>query len=317
MKELQNFNSSNNKKVLVALPVNRIEDFLLNECLYSLAQQESPIDVLILANNLTPEDRNRLEIIATGPIINIQEKNDKNEIVKKQISALKDLNFIIEDTNADTFSKVFNEGFNYAVKNNYEWYSMVEYDDIVDVRWFTQFENYHKSKPEIHGFAPITREVSNGAFLGYINEACWVENMAEIAGIFDWNLLTKWNCMNITGTVLNVEKLKEYSEQKQDTELYKPLKESLKIDYIYEFFLRLTYNDFKIYTIPRLGYEHRIDRPSQVVDYFTSKLPRDIVGRAIDKGGMTPDEFNFWKSIPKKEQYHIKDRNTVYAEPVQ
>lgn len=312
MKELQNFNSSNNKKVLVTLPVNRLEDFLLNECLYSLAQQESPIDLLILAHGLNTADRNRLETIASGPIISINEKNEKGEVNRKQISALKDLNYIIIDTESDTFSKVFNEGFNYAIKNNYEWYSIVEYDDIVDVKWFLQFENYQKEKTEIDGFAPLTREVSNGAFLGYVNEACWVENMAEVAGVFDWNLLTKYNCMNITGTVFKVESLKKFSEKTQ-TDIYKPLKESMKIDYMYEMFLRLTYKDLKFFTIPRLGYEHRIDRPAQVVDYFTSKLPRDIVGRAEDKGGLTPEEFNFWKSLPKKEQYHIKDRNTVYA----
>ncbi len=57
MKELQNLNSSNNNKILVVLPLNKVEDYLLNECLYSLAQQEYPIDLLILANNLSQEQK--------------------------------------------------------------------------------------------------------------------------------------------------------------------------------------------------------------------------------------------------------------------
>lgn len=313
MKELQNLNSSNNNKVLVVLPLNQIEDFLLNECLYSLAQQEYSIDLLILANKLSNEQKESVEAIASAPKIVVQTKTEKGEIKRDEVSSIKDLNFTIVDSEADTFSKAFNEGFNYAVKNKYEWFSMVEFDDIVDVKWFLNVINYSKDKTGIDGFMPLTREISNGAFLGYFNEACWMDGYAEVAGQFDLTLLTRFNCMNITGAAFKVASLQKFSEHNKENDYYKPIKESIKLGYIYEFFLRMIYKDLKFFTIPRVGYEHRIDRPTPMVDYFTSKLPRDLIARPAETGGVTPEENTFWSNLVKKEYYHAKDRNVVFT----
>ena len=312
MKELQNLNSSNNNKILVVLPLNKVEDYLLNECLYSLAQQEYPIDLLILANNLSQEQKDEVERIATGPKIIVQAKNDKGEIQRDEVSALKDLNFTIVDSEMTTFNKIFNEGFNYALKNKYEFYSLVEYDDVVDVKWFLNVVNFSKDKKEIDGFMPLTKEVSNGAFLGHFNEACWMDGYAEVAGQFDLTLLTRFNCMNITGAAFKVNCLQKFSEHDKDNDYYKPIKESIKLGYIYEFFLRMIYKDMKFFTIPRFGYEHRIDRPTPMIDYFTSKLPRDLIVRTPETGGITSEENTFWNNLVKKEYYHAKDRNVVF-----
>jgi len=312
MKELQNLNSSNNNKLLVVLPVNKVQDFLLNESLYSLAQQEFPVDLLILANGLTAEEKAMVESIASAPKIVVQSKNEKGEVKRDEVSALKDLNFVILDTESDTFSKVFNEGFNYALSKGYEWYSLVEYDDVVDAKWYSYFTNYALDKPDMDGFMPLTREVSNGAFIGYFNEACWMDGYAETAGQFDLTLLTRFNCMNITGTVFKTSSLRRFSEEQKETAYFKPIKESIKVGYIYEFFLRMIYKDLKFFTIPRIGYEHRIDRPTPIVDYFTSKLPRDIVTRGGETGGISPEENTFWNNLVKKEYYHAKDRNLQF-----
>ncbi len=312
MKELQNLNSLNNNKILVVLPLNKVDDFLLNECLYSLAQQEYAIDLLILANGLDDVQQDLVNQIASAPKITVQSKNDKGEIKRDEISAIKDLNYEIVKSESDTFSKAFNEGFNYAVKNNYEWFSVIEYDDVVDVKWYQTFINFSDSKNTMDGFMPLTHEISNGAFLGYFNEACWMDGYAEVAGQFDLTLLTRFNCMNITGTVFKVKSLKKFSEHNKETDYYRPLKESIKIGYIYEFFLRMIYKDLKFFTIPRIGYEHRIDRPTKVVDYHSSKMPRDLIVRSVESGGISGEENNFWNNLVKKEFYHAKDRNLAY-----
>lgn len=312
MKELQNFNSLNNNKLLVALPLSRVEDFLLNESLYALAQQDYSIDLLILTKGLNKEQIEAINKIASSPTIILSKKNDKNEIIKEEITALKDLNFTIIESESKTFSESFNEAFNYALKYNYEWFSMVEYDDIVDTKWFLNFINYQAVKPNVDGFTPLTRQISNGVFTGFFNEAPWVETFAEEAGMFDLNLLTRFNCMNITGTVFKTESLRSFSQVQGDNNYYKPIKESIKIDYIYEFFLRMIYNDLKFFSIPRLGYEHRIDRIEENVDYFSSKLPRDIVTKPAKNGGITDLEHKFWRELVKKEYYHAKDRNLKY-----
>ena len=93
------------------------------------------------------------------------------------------------------------------------------------------------------------------------------------------------------------------------------MKESMKINYIYEFFLRMIYDDLKFFTVPRIGYEHRVDiaSASDIVDPFSSKLPRDISSRPADKGGMTQAEIQFYSDLSKKEYFYEEDRKIVYT----
>lgn len=312
MRELQNFSSLNNNNLLVVLPINKFEDFYLNECLYSLAQQESPIDLLILTNGLTTDELAALQTIASGPQVSIPKKDDKGNTTTEVISALKELNYIIKPTDADTFSKAFNEGLNYAISNSYKNFSVVEYDDVVDVKWFKYFDAYSAQKPDMDGFLPLTREISNGNFIGYFNEACWVDGFAEVAGIFDLTLLLRFSCMNITGTVFKTESIQRFSQFNKDENYYRAMKESLRVSYVYEFFLRMIYKDLKFFSIPRAAYEHRVDRSFDKVNYFSSKLPKDLLLKSEIDGGMSPDEYNFWNNLIKKEFYFDKDRNLKY-----
>lgn len=312
MREFQNFTSLNNNKILVVLPINKLEDFYLNESLYALAQQESPVDVLILTHKLDVTEQEVIKTIASGPQITIPKKDKDGNVTSENISAINDLNYIMLNSDSDTFSKVFNEGFNYALVNNYKYFTVLEYDDVVDTKWFRFANNFIDHKPELDGFLPLTREMSNGNFIAFFNEACWVDGFAEIAGIFDLTLMLRFNCMNITGTIFKTERIKEFSQYNQESNYYTPIKESIKINGSYEFFLRMIYQDLKFYTIPRIGYEHRIDRNFSDVNYFSSKVPKDLLLKASENGGISQEEFNFWNNQIKKEFYFDKDRNLQY-----
>lgn len=320
MKELKNLSSSNDKKLLVVLPVNSLNDVYLNECAYSLAQQIYPIDLLVLSNGLNDTDYGRVVEILTAPKIRLSVKNAEGNLEYKEEVADKKLNFIIEKTENYTFQSVYNESFNYAVINGYEWFSVIEGEDVLDVSWFDNFRKFAEKKTEHHGFLPLTRGVSNGAFIGFLNEACWTEGLGvEVAGVFDLQLLMRFNCMNATGAIFKTDSIKEYSEHKVDSEnkvvlgSYKPMKESVKVSYMHEFFLRMVYNDLKFYTIPRIGYEHRTDASIKTVNPFSSKIPRDITSKAPENGGMTGDEFGWWSDLAKKEYFFDSDRDLQYV----
>ena len=310
MKELKNLESLNNKDLLVVLPVNKLEDFPLNECLYSLAQQTSPIDLLILTNGLSKDEVEYLKKIVDCPKIILSKKNEKDEITREEVTSKNDLNYVIEQTNSDTFPQIFNDSANYANQNGYKYFCVIEYDDVVDSRWFSKALTFANEKPTTDAFLPLTREMSNGVFLGYFNEAAWIDGKAEEAGYFDHQLLLQYNCMNITGSVFKTQSLISKSEEKNG--IYKPVKESMKIGYSYEFFLRMIYESLKMYSIPRLGYEHRIDRPNEKVNYFSSKIPRDITTKTSENGGVTPEEYTFWVNLAKKEYFLDTDRGITY-----
>lgn len=312
MKELKNLKSSNNNELLVVLPVNKLEDFTLNECLYSIAQQSYPVDLLVLTQGLSKEEVEKLKTFVENPKITISKKDEKGEIIREEVTSKNDINFVIEPTTSETFQKLFNDATNYANINKYKYFSVIEYDDVVDSNWFKNSMIFASNKNETDGFLPLTREMSNGVFLGFFNEASWVDGYSEEAGFFDSNLLLRFNCMNITGSVFKTNSLISKSENKDG--YYKPIKESMKIGYSYEFFLRMIYESLKMFTIPRIGYEHRIDRPSEKVNYFSSKIPRDIVSKTPENGGVTPEEQAFWLNLAKKEYFIDTDREISYKQ---
>ena len=318
MKELTNLNTLSNKKLLVVLPINKINDVFLNECFYSLAQQSKPIYLLVLTNNLSDDQIVVLNNIIQNPSFNINTQKEDGSVEIKTVTAENKINYVIENTNATTFPQLFNEAFNYADINNYETFSVIEGEDVVDVNWFANVEKYSKAKSECHVFLPVSREVSNGNFLGFFNEAAWSEGLAEVAGVYDTPILMRFNCINVTGAVLLTEEIKKYSESSTDENgniivgSYKPMKESMKLNYIYEFFLRMIYNDVKVFTVPRVGYEHRIDLVNDNVDYFSSKLPRDIANKPLEKGGVTVEELKWYDDLAKKEYFYDTDRKVEF-----
>jgi len=307
-----NLDTKNNKETLLVLPINKLEDFPLNECLYSIAEQSVPVDVLVLVNGLNKDQVDHLEKIIESPKITISKKNEKGEITREEIVSKNDINYVIEITNSDTFQKVFNEAANYANINEYNFFSVIEYDDVLDNKWIEKVSLFANDKKDIDVFLPLTREMSNGVFLGFFNEASWVDGYAEEAGFFDSNLLLRFNCINITGSVFKTESLISKSENKDG--VYKPIKESMKIGYSYEFFLRMIYESLKMFTVPRIGYEHRIDRPSESVNYFSSKIPRDITMKTEENGGISAEEQIFWLNLAKKEYFIDTDRGLTFKQ---
>ncbi len=310
MKEFKNYKSSNNNKILFVLPINKIENLHLNECLYSLAEQDEIVDLLILANNLNHESIDQLKSILDNPTIERTVGKPGENQETKNFSGKNKINFIIEETSSDNYAKIFNEATNYANLNNYEWFSMVEHDDFFTKFWLKYFNVYSTEKNENDVLIPLGKQTGPMGFAGFMNEACWVDGFAEVAGIFDLNLMLRFNCINISGCAIKTKSILNYSEEKDG--FYKPMKESMKINYSYEFLLRMIYNDLKFYTVPRLGYDAKINRNIEKYDYFSSKLPMDLVQKSPENGGMTIEEYKFWTDLVKKEYFFDNDRNKIY-----
>jgi hypothetical protein len=313
MKELKNLESCNNNKLLVGLPVNTFEDEFLSESLYSIATQTKDFDLVIVVPESMDENRiKRIEEIADEPyrrvVVQDKDGNPKSEIVKSE----RKLNYAIEKIPANSFASVFNCVFNLANEKGYQWFSLVEKDDVAESTWIEYFEKYSEELENISVFLPLTRQISAGNMMGHINEAPWLEGRAEVAGQADLTMLMSWNCLNPTGAFYKVESLKEVSEQRED-EKYYPFKENMKISSSYEFFLRMVYEDLKTYTIPRYGYQMRMS--SHGIDDFSSKIPSNITTLPSEKGGMTQHEIGFWMEQARTEYFMAEDREIEYEAP--
>jgi hypothetical protein len=78
-------------------------------------------------------------------------------------------------------------------------------------------------------------------------------------------------------------------------------KSSVKLTFIYEFLLRLSYNSVVIMTIPKLGYKHTNLREGSL--FWNYKNGEDK---------MTEDEVKFWIQTAKKEYFFTDDRVIKY-----
>jgi hypothetical protein len=283
----------------------------LAECLYSLSEQSKPVDLVIYTNGLNDEQIAFIEAIANNPFYSISKRNEKGETIVERIDCTKKLIYsIIKCEEPLNFSKIFNKTFNLALENGYEMISLAEAEDSFSLKWFELAQQYGVENPEVAVLLPLMRNSINGTFTGLLNEAAWAEGMAEEAGKVDINLLMRFNCINPLGAIYKVQPIREYSETK-DEKTYSPMKESMKLSHYYEFFLRMIYNDLKVMTVPRLGYELRIVRKEIYTD-STCKLPQDITMYPADRGGVTPEEGRYWFELAKKEYFFDEDRKKAY-----
>lgn len=169
-----------------------------------------------------------------------------------------------------------------------EWFTFLEYDDELSSIWLDNVDKYIENKKDVSVFLPIIVDVDgDGKFLGFKNEILWANSFSDILGEMDHEVLKSYKNFNIDGMVMK-------------TELYKKiggLKSSIKVSFVYEFLLRLTYNSIKIMSIPKLGYKHVNNRENSLFESY-KELPNE--------------EILFWEELALKEFYHTVDRKITY-----
>ena len=128
-------------------------------------------------------------------------------------------------------------------------------------------------------------------FAGYTNEATFAASFNTEIGILTNDLLNQYQNFQTSGMVIKKSVLDNFGG----------FKKSMKLTFVYEFLLRLTYNAARIMTIPRLGYKHANMRESSI--FWNYKNGENI---------MTEDEVKFWIQTAKKEYYYKDDRSIKY-----
>ncbi len=199
---------------------------------------------------------------------------------------IKDIVTIIENDGATDFASQINFG---VAKAKSEWVSFLEFDDEYSNIWFENFANYRAAYDNVGIFLPIIVDVdASGNFIGFTNEAVWANSFSDELGVLDLNALLAYQNFNIDGIVMQKSIFNEHGG-------FKP---SIKLTFIYEFLLRMTFKDVKVMCIPRFGYKHVNQRP----DSLFSKYKETI----------DPIEAKWWLAQAKKEYYFDKDRKITY-----
>ena len=182
---------------------------------------------------------------------------------------------------------------NFGVKNaKGTWISIFEFDDEYSNIWFDNFSKYSKAYPDVQVFLPVIVETDDkGVFAGFTNEATFAANFAVEMGFLANETLHDYQNFQTSGAVMKKTLFDDFGG----------IKPSIKLTFIYEFLLRLTYNSVSIMTIPRLGYKHTHLREGSI--FWNYKYGESI---------MAEPEVRFWLQTAKQEYFFTDDRVIKY-----
>ena len=210
----------------------------------------------------------------------------KNAKLKKKLSSYK-VEGVKTTLLENTGSSTFQSQLNFAVDNvDTEYFSYLAMDDEVSKIWYKNVLEHMGHEPSVSTFLPILVETDlNDQFVGFSNEIAWASGFSDKQGYLDNNAVLTYYNISFDGMVMKTETFKEIGG----------VKENIKLTFIIEFFLRLTYNDHEVKVIPKLGYKHVNQREGSLFDSYKKEI----------KG----EESQFWLNTAKKEYYFTEDRD--------
>jgi hypothetical protein len=173
------------------------------------------------------------------------------------------------------------------------YFSILESDDEYSKIWFDNSTTYSKAYEDVDVFLPIVLDVDvNGRFLHFTNEPVWAKEFSDKLGFLDNDSLLNFPNFQLSGAVIKTETFKAVGG----------LKPNIKLHFIYEFLLRMTYYDKKIMTVPKLGYKKTNMRPDSLFfNYYTEGSEKiDVI------------EARFWFNTARKECYFKAHRSIKF-----
>ena len=220
-------------------------------------------------------------------IVTSQDKKLTDFLNSFDYGDFKDKTKIVENT---TGNFDFQSQVNFGVSQcETEYFTLLEFDDEISKIWIKNGVEYINAYPEVAIFLPIIFECdTQGNFLSFSNENIWGKNVSEEMGMLDNNTLQKIQNFNFCGMIMKKDIFEEFGG----------LKSNMKLTFIYEFFLRMSYSANQIMVIPKLGYKHINNRENSLFDHYKNTV--DVL------------ESRFWVNKAKKEYFFNEDREITY-----
>ena len=173
-----------------------------------------------------------------------------------------------------------------------KWFTILEFDDIYTDIWFKNVDEYMKYYPETTVFLPLEEitDFNSNKFISYGNEAPWATSFSNEEGVIDNDCLQQFFDFYLTGGIFNTSDWLECGG----------LKPSIKLTFWYEFLLRITNMNKRVFVIPKLGYKHFVNRKESLISQYQETI--------------TEEESEKWFELAKQECLFKEDRNKTYEE---
>lgn len=192
----------------------------------------------------------------------------------------------VKDDGDSSFSSLVNAG----VDDDFEWFSILEFDDTYN-NMFDEFFKYKKFKKDVSVFMTLESlmNYNTSHFVGYGNEAPWASSFSSEIGTIDNESLQQFFDFYLTGSYFKTS----------DWKTVGGLKPSIQVSFWYEFLLRLTKQNKKVFVIPKVGYYHTVNRPNSLMEIYRSTIDAK--------------ESQWWFELAQKECGYKIDRKKEYV----
>ena len=256
------------KNITVLLPIHKLDnDYqqMLDNAISSVEQFYNDVNLLIIC---PPDLKKILEV-----------SSDKLEI-----------DVVVNNGNSDFCSQI-----NLGIENcKTEWFTILEVDDEFKPIWLKSMNEYMKEYTDVDVFLPIVKDINTeGKFISFTNESAWAYGFTENQGFIDNEVLLDFQNYQTSGGLYKTKVIKDNGS----------LKENIKLTFTYELFLRLTHNNVKILTVPKIGYQHVNFREDSLFWSYKND----------DKNKLSEDEVKFWLDTAKKEFFFKNKRDITYV----
>lgn len=253
------------KNYCIVIPLHIINDeikALLKKSLKSVYNQNSEVEVFISSTDSVIKELKKDKSIPEFTPVTV--KNDET-----------------------SFCQQIN---NFAKNCNYEWFSILEYDDEYTPIWFKNFEFYSSFQNDTSIFLPLNEiyDFNTNNLTSLANEIVWATSFSEEIGFIDSESLDIYSDYNLTGAFINTNDFNEIGG----------LKSSMKISFWNEFLMRSAQKQKRMFVIPKVGYIHFLGREGSISDNYTKNIDED--------------EAKWWINLAKTECYFTEDRNKTY-----
>jgi len=231
------------ENITVIIPVHELIEDLLDKSLKSVDSQKninSKLKVMLVYPSSVELSLNLF----------LKKKKYKNLVIDK----------LVNNGKSDFQSQV-----NYGVENiKTDYFSILEFDDEYSNVYFRNVAKYVDHYPEIDCFLPMMVEVDkNGEVVKLTNEFVWSKSFIDDNnfGYLTNEILQDFSYFFVSGSVMKKISFLDSGA----------LKTNFDVSAVYEFLLRFTYNNYKIFVIPKIGYLHLNDREGSATKYFINK----------------------------------------------
>lgn len=184
----------------------------------------------------------------------------------------KNTQLIKNNTGKNDFASQINLG---VLNVKTEYFSVLEYDDEYSNIFFKNFEKFREGGFDASFYLPVIAEVKDGQFVRITNEFVWSKSFIEDDnfGYLTNKQLQDYSYFYLSGGIFNVNDFNEING----------LKPEFDITCVYEFLLRATFNNKKVFVIPKIGYLHQVDREGSATKMFSVKYTKEEVEKQYSK----------------------------------